>query len=111
MPRWKDGFAPRPAPRRKTARARELRRHATAAEARAWDLLRNRRMLSLKFKRQHPIAGVIVDFYCAELDLVLEIDGGGHEDSERIAYDAARTEFLEARGLRVFRVLNEDVSE
>ena len=68
-------------------------------------------MLSLKSKRQHPIAGVIVDFYCAELDLVLEIDGGSHEDSERIAYDTARTEFLEARGLRVFRVLNEDVSE
>jgi very-short-patch-repair endonuclease len=68
-------------------------------------------MLDLKFKRQHPIAGVIVDFYCAELGLVLEVDGGVHADPDHVGYDAARTAHLEARGLRVVRVQNEDVSE
>jgi len=110
MAKWEKRFAARPAPRRKTARARELRQHATEAEARAWNLLRNRQMFALKFKRQHPIAGVIVDFYCAELDLVLEIDGGYHTDPDHAAYDAARTAHLEARGLRVIRLRNEDVS-
>ena len=111
MARWEKRYASRPAPRRKTARARELRRQATAAETRAWALLRNRRMFALKFKRQHPIAGVIVDFYCAELDLVLEVDGERHTDPQEMAYDAARTTHLEARGLRVVRLRNEEVSE
>jgi len=68
-------------------------------------------MFDLKFKRQHPIAGVIVDFYCAELDLVLEIDGGYHANHDYAVYDAARTAHLETRGLRVVRVQNADVSE
>jgi very-short-patch-repair endonuclease len=68
-------------------------------------------MFALTFKRQHPIAGLIVDFYCAELMLVLEIDGGSHDDPDRMDYDAARTAHLEARGLRVVRVRNEDVSD
>jgi very-short-patch-repair endonuclease len=68
-------------------------------------------MFGLKFKRQHPIAGLIVDFYCAELGLVLEIDGEYHADAAQMAYDAARTTHLEARGLRVVRVRNEDVSD
>lgn len=68
-------------------------------------------MFELKFKRQHPIAGVIVDFYCAELRLVLEIDGESHDDPDRSDYDTARTAHLEARGLRVLRARNEDVSD
>src|SRR5436309_10295442 len=111
MPRWEDRFAPRPEPGRKIARARELRRIATTAERHAWTHLRNRQMFGLKFKRQHVISGLIVDFYCAELRLILEIDGGSHTDPERIAHDAARTAFFEARGLRVLRVPNEAVSE
>ena len=76
-----------------------------------WRLLRNRRMLGLKFKRQKVIAGLIVDFYCAELRLVLELDGSVHDDGDRVAYDAARTAHLEARGLRVVRLRNDAVSE
>src|SRR2546426_11892187 len=80
-----------PIPRPKLQRARDLRRGLTMAERRAWNLLRNRRMLGLTFRRQHVIAGFIVDFYCAELRLVLEIDGSGHSGGAQSDYDAART--------------------
>src|SRR2546422_10909214 len=81
------------------------------AERRAWNLLRNRRMLGLKFRRQHVIAGFIVDFYCAELRLVLEIDGSGHSGGAQSDYDAARTANLEARGYRVVRIRNDALQE
>ena len=98
-------------PPTKLQRAREFRRSPTAEEATVWSLLRNRRMLGLKFRRQHVIDGFIIDFYCAELQVVLEIDGGIHENLKQSEYDAARTTCLEARGLRVIRVGNDDVSE
>src|SRR3989442_10517221 len=86
-----------PIPRPKLQRARDLRRGLTMAERRAWNLLRNRRMLGLKFRRQHVIAGSIVNFCCAELRLVLEIDGSGHSGGAQSDYDAARTANLEAK--------------
>src|SRR3990172_7005177 len=101
----------RPTTPRKLQRARELLRDLTLAERRAWDLLRNRRMLGLKFRRQHVLAGFIVDFYCAELGLVLEIDDAGHTSSLQSDYDAARTAHLESRGLRVVRIDNDAVRE
>jgi len=100
-----------PIPRPKLQRARDLRRGLTMAERRAWNLLRNRRMLGLKFRRQHVIAGFIVDFYCAELRLVLEIDGSGHSGGAQSDYDAARTANLEARGYRVVRIRNDALQE
>jgi very-short-patch-repair endonuclease len=96
----------RPIAALKLQRARELRRELTIAERRAWELLRHRRMLGLKFRRQHVIDGFIVDFYCAELRLVLELDGAGHTDKMRSEYDAARTTHLQSRGLRVIRIDN-----
>ena len=95
----------------KVLRARELRRELTIAERRAWEILRNRRTLGFKFRRQHIIQGFIVDFYCHELRLVLEIDGKGHASPERIQYDAARTQRLEMSGLRVVRIRNKEVGE
>ena len=91
-------------------RARELRRDLTIAERRGWELLRDRRMLGLKFRRQHAIGRFIVDYYCAELKLILELDGGMHNDPERAAYDAARTAWLEAHGFLVIRVRNDRLS-
>src|ERR1700745_2679562 len=88
----------------KLARARQLRRESTSAEGLAWELLRNRRMLGLKFRRQHVIAGFVADFYCAERRLVLELDGPSHSAGMRSEYDAARTALLESRGLRVVRI-------
>jgi len=87
--------------------ARALRRTPTASESRAWQLLRNRRLLGLKWRRQQVVRGFIVDFLCVEHRLVLEIDGGVH-DLQRAA-DAERTRVLEAAGLRVLRVPNEQV--
>ena len=92
-------------------RARHLRSAAATAERTAWRPLRNRRILGLKFRRQHPINGFIVDFYCARLRLVLELDGGIHEGIAKSEYDRARTTWLEARGFRVVRVKSRDFSE
>ncbi|HYT70287.1 MAG TPA: endonuclease domain-containing protein [Gemmatimonadales bacterium] len=98
-------------PRRKLQHARALRQDPTLAERRAWDLLRDRRMFGLKFRRQHVIAGFVVDFYCAELRLVLELDGPGHTDAIQRDYDAARTAHLESRGLHVIRLKNDAARE
>jgi very-short-patch-repair endonuclease len=103
-------------PLRPTARgakrllARQLRRDATPAERHAWSLLRRRQILGLKFRRQHVVDGFVVDFYCAELRLVIELDGSPHEESERSSYDAARTAWLAARGRRVLRLPNRDLT-
>ena len=80
--------------------ARTFRREATCSERRGWKLLRNRRYLGLKFRRQQVLRGYIVDFYCAELRLVLEIDGGVHNELGRFAYDLERSMNLQKAGVR-----------
>ena len=90
--------------------ARHLRRHPTPAERTSWELLRNRRCCDVKFKRQHPVAGFVVDFYAPELKLVIEIDGSIHSDSEHAARDALRTSELGGEGLIVCRLGNDDVN-
>ena len=80
--------------------ARRFRREATPSERKAWELLRNRRCLGLKFRRQQVIRGFVVDFYCAELRLVLEIDGAVHDRLERQIYDTERATHLERAGIR-----------
>src|SRR5437773_3087215 len=88
--------------------ARQLRRAATPAERYAWSLLRNRKVLGLKFRRQHVLHGFIVDFYCVAERLVLELEGDAHDGSDRSAYDAARAAVLDAAGYRVVRVPHSD---
>ena len=70
-------------------------------------ILRRRQLAGFKFLRQKPIDGYIVDFYCAALGLVIEIDGDSHLD--KAEYDAERTHILNAYGLHVMRYTNEDV--
>lgn len=65
--------------------------------------------MNLKFRRQHVIQPYIVDFYCHEIGLVIELDGGQHGMDDAIEYDAERTKFLEALGLTVVRYWNHDV--
>lgn len=89
-------------------RARELRQPQTAAEATLWHHLRNRNLI-YKFRRQHPIERFIIDFYCAEAKLCIEIDGDSHLKAEQAEYDAARTEYLEQLGYKVIRFTNDDV--
>jgi very-short-patch-repair endonuclease len=90
-------------------RARQLRYEQTPAEAKLWDFLRDRQLDGYKFRRQHPIGRFIVDFYCPEQKLVVEIDGPvHHEQTDR---DEERTQVLQASGYRVYRWTNEQVEE
>ena len=89
--------------------AKTMRTNATDAEHLIWQLLRAKRFMNLKFRRQHVIALYIVDFYCHELGLVIELDGSQHGTNDAIEYDAERTQFLEALGLTVVRYWNHDV--
>ncbi|MGA8568651.1 MAG: endonuclease domain-containing protein, partial [Candidatus Binataceae bacterium] len=77
-----------------------LRREETDAERRLWMHLR-RHQLGVQFRRQHPIGPYIVDFCCVECMLIVELDGGQHEDQR--ARDEARTQWLAGRGFRVLR--------
>jgi very-short-patch-repair endonuclease len=88
--------------------ARELRHPQTPAEATLWRALRNRN-LNIKFRRQHPIGHYIVDFYCAQAKLCIELDGASHFESYQEEYDAARTAFLQEHGCKVIRFTNHDI--
>jgi len=87
--------------------AKRLRRNQTDAERLMWFRLRDRRLAGWKFKRQAPIDRFVIDFFCADGKIIVEIDGGQHdEDRER---DASRTAALEAMGYIVLRFWNSDV--
>ena len=89
-------------------RARKLRRESTDAEARLWQMLRDRN-LGPKFRRQCPFGRYILDFYRQELRLVIEVDGGQQFEPGVMAADAARTHVLEKSGLKVLRFTNREV--
>ena len=88
--------------------ARHFRKNPTESEDIVWQLLRNRQIKNLKWRRQQVIDGFIVDSYCAELDVVLEIDGSVHEKEKVKEYDEDRTSVFESRDIRTFRLKNED---
>lgn len=90
-------------------RAQELRQRMTPAEQILWQRLRRKQLHGLKFRRQHPLGPYIVDFYCPECRLVVEVDGAVHREQE--GPDEARTAQLEAYGYRVVRFRNEEVIE
>ena len=94
-----------PLPTRTLQHARRLRRDATDAERALWRHLRGGRFVGAKFRRQHPIPPYIADFCCVASRLVVELDGGQHND----AVDAVRTRDLQARGWRVIRFWDNDV--
>ncbi|HJT06439.1 MAG TPA: DUF559 domain-containing protein, partial [Stellaceae bacterium] len=88
--------------------ARALRRDATDAEKRIWQALRAQQA-GAKFRRQQPIEGYVVDFVSFEHRLVIEIDGGQHNDADE--YEQRRTRCLEANGFRILRFWNNEVME
>ncbi|RYE03891.1 MAG: endonuclease domain-containing protein [Sphingomonadales bacterium] len=94
-----------PAIRPTNSHARRLRREATDAEQRFWLEVRDRRLGGFKFRRQATIGPYVVDFLCAEKSLIVEIDGGQHNE----AVDRKRTAFLGTKGYRVLRFWNNDV--
>jgi very-short-patch-repair endonuclease len=92
-----------------TRRAQTLRRDLSFAERKVWfEFLR---ALPDKFMRQKPLGNYIADFYCASARLVIEVDGDSHFDGRAEQYDARRTAALEAQGIRVLRVTNQEVRE
>ena len=88
-------------------RARDMRRKATSAEAFAWELFRDRRFLGLKFRRQHQFGSYVVDLYCHERKLVVELDGPIHGGRKRQPMDAKRDAYLKTLDMTIIRIKNE----
>ena len=81
----------------------------TKAEAVLWKKLKDRKVFNTKFRRQHPVSIFIVDFYCHEYKLVIEVDGDIHNDEKACEYDLGRTEVLNKFGLKVIRFTNNQI--
>jgi len=86
-----------------------LRKNTTLAEKILWKKLRDRKLFQVKFRRQHPVDIFIVDFYCHEIKLVIEIDGEIHNSEEVKDYDSSRQYCLELLGLTLIRFINHEV--
>jgi very-short-patch-repair endonuclease len=89
--------------------AKNLRQKLTEAEKKLWGFLRNRQLNGRKFRRQHPLSKYILDFYCHECKLAIELDGIVHDKEAAIQYDNARTGELNDLGITVIRFRNEEV--
>jgi len=87
--------------------ARQLRKGQTRAEKIVWELVRNRKFRGLKFRRQHVVEGFVLDFYCPEIKLGIEVDGGIH--ARRKDYDALRQEVIESEGITIVRITNREL--
>ena len=91
--------------------ARELRQVETETEKILWESLRGKRLNGLKFRRQHPYEHYVLDFFCVEHQLAVELDGSVHDVLDQAAYDEERTNFLNEHGLHIIRFRNEDVKK
>lgn len=87
--------------------ARKLRKRGTLAEVVLWQYIRKKKILGYEFHRQVPIDNFIVDFYCHELKLAIEVDGISHDD--KFKYDQMRQKRLEKLGVNLIRFVDEDV--
>jgi very-short-patch-repair endonuclease len=104
------GTAPPPRKRSATVvRARELRKTATPAEQKLWQVLRRKTINGFRFRRQFPLGPYFGDFVCLPARLVIEIDGDTHTSDEARAYDERRTRWLTGQNFRVMRFWNIDV--
>jgi very-short-patch-repair endonuclease len=90
-------------------RARVLRSNMTRAEIILWSRLRSKKIDGYKFRRQQPIFDYVVDFYCDELKLIIEIDGEIHSLSEKAGYDSKRDKLLKINGYHIIRLSNLEV--
>ena len=92
-------------------RRKELRRKQTPQEEKLWWYLKDRRLLGFKFRRQTSIGGYILDFYCAEKRLIIEIDGEIHNKNDNREYDKIRDKFFKELDYKVLRFKNKQVDE
>ncbi|MFJ4249470.1 endonuclease domain-containing protein [Pseudomonas sp. NPDC089741] len=89
--------------------ARQLRVQQTDCEYLLWQKLRSRQIANLKFRRQFPSPPYVLDFYCAELKLAIELDGGQHYEASGLIYDQRRTNHLYQQGIQVVRFSNLEI--
>ena len=81
----------------------------TNQERKLWNIIRNRQFYGFRFRRQFPIEPYIVDFICREKSIIIEIDGGQHNEPDNLRYDNERTKYLESLGFKVIRFWNTDI--
>lgn len=105
----KNLFIPVPVPTPLLEAARTLRKSMTDAEQLMWHCLRQKQLGGFRFRRQHPFERFVLDFYCCEAKLAIELDGGQHNEPDNIARDMERTAFLEQHGIQVIRFWNNEV--
>ena len=96
-------------PARQRNNAKAMRKALTDAELKLWNAVRAHRLMGLGFRRQMPINRYIVDFACAELRIIVEVDGAQHNDPDALRYDMERTGLLENSGWTGLRFTNGDV--
>lgn len=92
-----------------TSKRKQLRNNATQAEKLLWYELKKSQLAGRKFRRQHSIGKYILDFYCPEERLAIELDGGQHEDDKQKVHDEVRTEYLNNLRISVIRFKNTDI--
>jgi very-short-patch-repair endonuclease len=94
-----------------TLNARNLRKNMTTQERKLWNIIKNKQFYNYKFLRQYVIGGYIVDFICREEKIIVEIDGGQHNQNENIKYDKNRNKYLENLGYKVVRFWNNEIDD
>jgi very-short-patch-repair endonuclease len=92
-------------------RRRQLRQSMPAAEVMLWKCLRDRRMLGCKFRRQYGVGTFLIDFDSVEIKLGIELDGESHFHDRAQEYDQKRQKFIESFGIKIIRILNDDIYE
>ena len=92
-------------------RRQTLRNNSTSAEVALWQILKGKQLNGSKFRRQHSVGNYILDFYCPEFKLAVELDGQGHFEEEQILKDKEREKFLNEFGIKVIGIENKNVFE
>lgn len=92
-------------------RRQDLRKKSTFLEKIVWSKIRNRQIENCKFRRQYSIGRYIVDFYCPEKKLVIEIDGDSHFQDEAILYDIEREKYIRTLNIEIIRFTNKEVTD
>jgi very-short-patch-repair endonuclease len=93
------------------AKRQQLRRNMTKAEFILWQKLKGKQVEGAKFRSQYGVGQFVVDFYCTELKLAIEVDGDSHFQDSAQEYDQERQAFIESMGIRFLRFTNDEVHE
>jgi very-short-patch-repair endonuclease len=92
-------------------KARDLRNNMTEQERKMWSVIKNRQFFGYRFLRQYCIGNFIVDFICREKKIIIEIDGGQHNNPNDIEYDIKRTNYLNTLGYTIIRFWNNEIND